>query len=516
MTNNEKPVYRFSEAPIWELQRAYYEEQGIQAWQREEVPQYITSNPAIATSYAEMIMGFLQDRARLGYTSEPVTIVELGAGSGRLAFHILKELSELMDYAGIELPPFCYVMSDLAMANVAYWQQHPSLKPFAQQGVLDFAQFDAVHDTELSLKQAGTRIGVGDLQQPLLVIANYFFDSIPQELLYVDEGQIYECDISLEFPAGAADLKPAELLGQVIPAYHYRRAAEYEQESYPYREVIKLYQQKLEDSHVLFPAVGLSCLARLGRLSQAGFVLLTADKGDHRLENWEFANAPKLIHHGSFSLEANYHAIQHVMQQQGALTLFTKHHYRNLNVGCILMLQQPMGYANTRLAYRRFVERFGPDDFFNLKAWFEEYCDQLELPQLYAFWRLSGYDAQTFLRSAKRFIELLLAGNEHQIEDIRNGMHVMWEGYYPMQEDYDLALDCATVLYQIDMFDDALFFFEHSLFSGFGQDPATLYSMAICFYEVGKEESAAEYANHALAMDPEHEGALALLALMQG
>ncbi len=90
MTHRDQKIYRFSEAPIWELQRTYYEEQGIGAWQSEEVPQYITSNPSIAVAYAEIVFGFLQDRARLGYTLEPVTILELGAGSGRLAYHIVK------------------------------------------------------------------------------------------------------------------------------------------------------------------------------------------------------------------------------------------------------------------------------------------------------------------------------------------------------------------------------------------------------------------------------------------
>jgi SAM-dependent MidA family methyltransferase len=515
MTHTKQQIYRFSEAPIWELQRSYYEEQGILAWQSEEVPLYITNNPIIAVTYAEILFGFLQDRARLGYTSAPVTILELGAGSGRLAFQILKELCELRDYAGILLPPFRYVMSDLAIKNITYWQRHRSLQPFIEQGILDFAKFDAVQDTELHLTQSGILIRPGDLEQPLLVIANYFFDSIPQELLYVDESRIYECDVSLQFPDGAADLGTSDMLEKVVPEYHYRRAAEYEQESYLYRDVIELYQQKLEDSHVLFPAIGLACLERLHELSQAGFMLLTADKGDHRLENWEYAEAPKLIHHGSFSLEANYHAIQYVFEQKGAQTLFTKHHYKNLNVGCILMLQDPISYANTRLAYRRFVDRFGPDDFFSLKAGFEGQINHMELSQLYSFWKLGGYDAQLFLQSAKRISDLLPDSGEQEMNDIRNGIHLMWEGYYPIEVKHDLALDCGMLLYQMDLFEDALLFFERSVHD-YDADTAALYPMAICCYEVGREEAARDYTQRALAMEPEHEGALALIVLLGG
>ncbi|MEV5030669.1 SAM-dependent methyltransferase [Paenibacillus sp. LPE1-1-1.1] len=515
MTNRDQQVYRFSEAPIWELQRAYFEEQGIQAWQRDEVPQYITSNPIIAMAYAEIIFGFLQDRAAQGHASEPVTIVELGAGSGQLAFHVLKELALLIDFAGIGLPPFRYVMSDLPVKNIAYWQQHRSLMPYVQQGVLDFAQFDAVKDAELHLTQSGITIRPGDLEQPLLIVANYFFDSIPQELLYVDESKIFECRVSMQVEEEDSDygLTASDRLGKLVPEYHYLRAAEYERESYPFREVIEIYKQKLEDSHILFPEIGLACLQRLGQLSQAGFALLTADKGDHRLENWEFAEPPKLIHHGSFSLTANYHAIQHTFEQKGALASFTEHHYKNLNVGCILMLPSPVSFFQTRLAYRRFVDRFGPDDFFSLKLWFDEHVETLALSQILAFWRLARYDSQLFVQSAKRIGLLLPDSGEEESEDLRQGIHAMWAGYYPLNEQQDLALDCAMLLYQLDLYEDARVFFERSLADHEG-NAEVFYCMAICCYESGHETAAASYAELALERVPKHEGAAALLALL--
>lgn len=512
MIHTEQPLYRFSESPIWELQRSYYEDQGIKAWQSGEVPQYITSNPIIAVAYAEMMFGFLQDRARLGFTSEPVTIVELGAGSGRLAFHVLMELCELTQLAGFELPPFRYVMSDLAAKNITYWQQHRSLTPFIQQGVLDFAKFDAVRDTELHLTQSGDLIRPGDLKQPLIVIANYFFDGIPQELIYVEEGKIYDCKVSLQFPDGEAAAGPTEMLEKVILDYHYHREVEYERETYPYRDVIELYREKLDDAHVLIPTIGMACLDRLSGLSQQGFLLLTADKGDHRLETWEFADPPKLIVHGSFSLTANYHAIQTYFEHKGAQSLFTTHYHNNLNVGCILMLQKPLSYASTRLGYRRFVDRFGPDDFFSMKQWFDGQIEHMGLRQILALWRLGGHDEQWLLQSANRITSLLPSCHDYEIEDIRNGIHLMWRTYYPLEEKHNLALNCGYLLFQMDLFKDALVFFEMSQ-NHSEADSQALYHLAICYYEVGVEDAAWDYAQRTLALEPEHEGALALLEL---
>lgn len=513
MTGIEQNIYRFSESPIWEMQRAYYEEQGMKAWQSEEVPLYITNNPMIATAYAEMVFGFLQDRAQLGHTTEPVTILELGAGSGRLAFHVLKELCKLRDEAGVALPSFCYCMSDFAQKNITYWQQHRSLKPFVEQGVLDFTLFDATHDTELQLTESNTIIRTGDLQQPLMIIANYFFDSIPQELIYVGDGKIHECRVSLKYPDGAGELSTSELLEQVVPEYHYDRAEEYEQESYAYRDVIKLYQERLEDSHILFPETGLSCLERLSRLSQHGFLLLTADKGDHRLENWEFAEPPEIIHHGSFSLTANYHAIQTFYEHKGAMTFFTPHHYKNLNVGSILMLHDPKSYTQTRLAYQRFINRFGPDDFFTLKEWFEEHLDQMELRQILSFWRLGRYDTELFLKSVERISYLIPTSDDEEMKDLGAGIHLMWTGYYPMESSHDLAVGCGMLLFEMDLYEDALVYFERST----NLDQANsdvLYNMAICYDEAGIEQLARDYAHKALAKDPDHEGALSLLSAL--
>lgn len=515
MTSNEQQQYRFSEAPIWELQRAYYEEKGLKAWNNDQVPQFITSNPMIATTYAEMIFGFLQDRAGQGHLTETVTILELGAGAGRLAFHILKKLCEIRDYAGIQLPPFRYVMSDLPSKNINSWQQHPGLTTFAKQGILDFARFDALQDTELNLVHAKISIRPGDLQQPLLIVANYFFDSIPQELIYVDEGKIYECEVSIQFSEEVDPNNPSDALSKIIPEYHYRRATSYEEKTYPYHDVIALYQQKLEDSHILFPVVGLTCLERLAQLSTEGFLLLTADKGDHRIENWEFAEPPELIHHGSFSLTANYHAIQHVLEQKGAHSLFTTHHYKNLNVGCILMLEEPMSYANTRLAYKRFIDRFGPDDFFSMKEWGDKQVVTMGLQQILALWRLGGYDAEWFIESSERISELLSTASDEEMLDIQSGIHLMWTGFYPLEQSYDLSLDCGSLLYEMDMFEEALAYFERSMNAN-KEEPiaAVLYSMAICSYELGSEPTALEYAHRALVQEPDNEVVLEFLTAL--
>ncbi|ANS76496.1 hypothetical protein AWM70_19530 [Paenibacillus yonginensis] len=512
MTSNKEQHYRFSEAPIWDVQRRYYEEQGTKAWNNDQVPQYITSNPMIAAAYAEVMFGFLQDRANKGEDSEPVVIVELGAGAGRFAYHVLDELCRLRDYAGISLPPFRYVMTDLALNNVLAWKEHPALQAFVAEGLLDFAQYDAVHDTVLNLVVSGTAINERELKQPLIVVANYFFDSIPQELIYVGDGKIYEADVYVQGLEHMDSLKPSEWLERIKLRYEHRRAPEYEQETYPYRDVISTYQEHLEDSHILFPAAGLTCLERLNLLSQAGFLLITADKGDHLLDHWKFAEPPELILHGSFSLTANYHAIQYFFEQRGALALFPLHHYNNINVGCILHLDKPMEYVNSRLAYRRCMERFGPDDFFNMKVWVDRHVESMGMQELLSFWRLGGYDAEFFIQSVKQISRLLPDADDDEKQDLLRGIQKMWSSYYVMEQRYDLALDAGLILFEMGMFEHSKQCLEISVQQNPDEVVSTVYyCLAVCCFELEIEEEAWTYVRKLLEMEPGHEEALALM-----
>ena len=508
--------YRFSEAPIWELQRRYYEEEGTRAWNNDQVPQYITSNPMIAAAYADMIFGFLQDLASRGQPSEPVTIVELGAGAGRLAFHVLSELRRLEQYAALQLPAYRYVMTDLPMNNIAAWREHPALQPFIAAGVLDFARFDAVKDTALHLVVSGETIDADKLGQPIVVVANYFFDSIPQELIYVGGGRVHETDVYVEYPEYWESLKPSELLGKIAIRYENRPAPEYEQRSYPYHELISFYQEQLEDSHILFPAAGLECLERLSRLSREGFLLITADKGDHLLDSWRFEEPPELILHGSFSLTANYHALRYHYERQGALGLFPPQHYKNLNVGCILHTERPSEYAQTRLAYLRSIERFGPDEFFSLKLWADRQTDEMGLQQLLSFWRLGGYDAEWFIHAAKRLSALIPEANDEEMQDLQSGIERMWSNYFIMPQRYDLALDAGLLLFEMDLCEPSKRMLELSVQHDPEEVVSTVYyCLAICCFELELEEEAWAYLGRLIELEPEHEEALALLASRQ-
>ena len=86
----------FSESMIWEINRGYYQKAGLNAWRDNDVPHHLTSNVMVGRAYAELIFGFLKDLASKGVTREKIYILELGAGHGRLSFHVIKHLQRLI------------------------------------------------------------------------------------------------------------------------------------------------------------------------------------------------------------------------------------------------------------------------------------------------------------------------------------------------------------------------------------------------------------------------------------
>ena len=90
----DKPL---SQSLLWQIQRTYFEQAGMKAWQDDVVPSNISSNPVMARAYSQIVFGYLRDcfaTAQRGEfeldPSQPLNIIELGAGSGRMAYHFLQ------------------------------------------------------------------------------------------------------------------------------------------------------------------------------------------------------------------------------------------------------------------------------------------------------------------------------------------------------------------------------------------------------------------------------------------
>ncbi|MGB8452002.1 MAG: hypothetical protein WCD89_06685 [Anaerocolumna sp.] len=75
-------------------------------------------------------------------------------------------------------------ITDLAEMNSLYWQNHSFLKPYFERRVLDCATFDITNDEAFRLRSSGEVLSEGNLKNPLILLANYTFDNLPQDPLH--------------------------------------------------------------------------------------------------------------------------------------------------------------------------------------------------------------------------------------------------------------------------------------------------------------------------------------------
>ncbi len=516
MSRPDRPWYLmeerqvFSRSLLWDLQRSYFSSRGVDAWRQGEVPHYITSNPTIARAYAEMIFAFRQDQERVAPGGEPIHVCELGAGCGRFAFHFLRRLLQLCRESGTAPEGFRYILTDFTQSNLDAWRRHPRFLPFFEIGLLDMALFDLDGSTELALQVGGGALTPGALQRPLAVIANYVFDGVPQDLFYFKDGIAHHCLVSLASPQDPGTVDVADLLGGIRTRYEYQRLYDGPYEEAEFSALVDGYRRGLNDAHVFFPATGLRCLRRLKALSQAGLILLSADKGNHRLSRIAQESPPRLASHGSFSVSVNYHAFQFFCEQTGGTALVQEYPHQGIEVICLLMVKGAEDCVATRQAYRNRVAEFGPDDFFTLTKRFERHLAEMTVAEILSYMRFNHYDAHGLVRVLPRLIELAPELSEDEIPALRSTMDRTWEEYFTLGEAWDLAFAIGCFLYEVNDFRAALSYFERAQ-EIYGRDTGTLYNMAACHRMLNQPRQARALLQRVIGTDPANEPARALL-----
>lgn len=128
-----EPLRRFDRAALWEGHFAYYREEGLGPWQRQEVPDGATSF-GFALQAAHFAHGMsLPDR--------PLEIWELGAGTGAFAARFLRALARIQ---GRPEPRCRYVLTDLSARTVEAACHRPDLRPAIDAGLLIPATLDVL------------------------------------------------------------------------------------------------------------------------------------------------------------------------------------------------------------------------------------------------------------------------------------------------------------------------------------------------------------------------------------
>jgi tetratricopeptide (TPR) repeat protein len=493
---------RLSQSVLWRLQRRFFERRGVAAWSEGVVPHHVTTSAFLARAYSRVAEGFARDWAGRLDPAQPVYIVELGAGSGRLAFHMLRSLAPAGRAGDAQRGRFCYVLSDFAEANLAAWRAHPALAPWLDAGLLDIARFDAEHDAAIALERSGAVLSPGRVANPVIAIANYVFDGLPLDAFSVAGGELHEWRVRLCSARPDADLDDPEILARarlacdqrpVPPGAYYGDAA---LDGALGRAVED--HRALADAAFTFPTASLACVRRLSALAGGRLLVLSSDKGEPRDAG---QTGPAITLHGSFSIAVNYRAVAHFVDDAGGEALVPAERPHAIATCAFVLGPPPGGAAETRRAYADAIDAQRPDDLFAIEQGLEAAYPSLSLAQWIAYLRFTGCDPKLVADALPHLAALAAGATATERAELARVLVQAYDGHLDIGESLDLGFELGVLASALGAWREALALLSSSLACR-APSARGLFRIAVCHAELGEAASARARLDDALALDP--------------
>ncbi|HEY3769605.1 MAG TPA: SAM-dependent methyltransferase [Candidatus Angelobacter sp.] len=498
-----------SQSVIWRLQEKFYAQRGLKAWTEDLVPSYITNNPLIAEMYAEIVAAYLEDcLAHTQKSSPPISaenplrILELGAGTGKFSCLFLRNISALLQEKKIAPQVIRYCLADCSETLIAEWRANRDLAEFVDAGILEFKLVRAAA-SRTSEESQPQKAGA-----PLVVIANYVFDSLPQDAFIVAHGNISEALITTTSPAnenstvGAQSLSSLQLSFKNVPVAPDRYADK------SWSAILEHYRKSLPAATILFPSAALSLLQELNKSCDGRMMVLAADKGFTREDELAFSQGtPSMEFHGGghcFSQQVNFDAFARYFWSIGGEALLPQKHFSALNICAFLQHPPAHEFSATRKAYEHAVNGFGPDDLFTLMSWMNAHLEETSVLQAMTVLRLTRWDTTAFLRLFPIIARQLRTVTAER-HDLRQAVLNTWANRYPVTHSENvLAFNCGVVLLELRYFAEGLAMFKTSE-QDFGRSATTSYNLGLCAQGLGHSAEALDYMIDACNLDPTFE-----------
>ncbi len=487
VTYNIQGETRFSESLMWQINRDFYQQKGISAWSNSIVPHQITNSSSAATTYAELIYAFLKDVESNADSTDKVYILELGAGHGRLSYNILKRLDQLILDGGGCSTEYCYILSDMVESNLAFYDKHPKLQEYYTRGLLDIAYFDAELSHELELRKSGVRIGPSELEQPILTIANYFFDSLPNELYYFQDGNGYTCAVSIDSLTDPQGKNAHELIEDMELTFHRSIVDGFQFENEAFNKILTRYRLECSNTYILFPQIAMECIANISSFSKKGLVVLMMDKGYKEIQELSARKKPDFVKHGSFSFWVNFHALSQFCIINGGSSMFDSNTNFSIDLGCLSLIKEPFHCQLFKEAYRKHSHQQNLDDYNSMKKIVYKNLPNVNLSELLGLIRLSSYDSSIFINLLPSIKQLSNNVSMKERTRLKQTIIAVWSGYYPIEEEYDLPYELGGLMYDLGYYNEALGYFKASS-ETFGNKIDVDYNQILCHYQLREDE----------------------------
>lgn len=491
---------RFSQSALWRMQREYFDKEGINAWAN-QVPFYITSNPFIANTYAEIVLALIKDYVAKNpdAVNHPFYIMELGTGSGRFSFFFVKTILALLKKSGLQDIKICYIMSDFTKHNVEFWENHHAIEDYIKQGIIDFAIYDMEAERPITLIRHNIKLTSEILKNPLILFANYIFDTISHDSFAVHEGKLYELLLTLTTDeTNMQDNRPVSMEEIKVDYSVHEIKSNYYHDTH-LDPILLEYKKELKESSFLFPIGSLKAIKFLRKLANDKLLIISTDKGYSSLSSLDNLGHPSISFHGSFSMMVNFHAIASYFKNVGGDALLQtprKGIKTSLFCSGFTLDEMPL----TKMAAEKWVEGFSPSDYFTLHRRISDSFQECTLDTIAAHLNLSDWDPHIYLKLASRVIALVPEADRDTLQFLATNMPKMAANYYHMPKTECILFEIAVFYHAVKQYPEAIEYYLKAL-PFVGEQFGLYYNLALCYHYLEKNEEALKYFKKAISLD---------------
>jgi tetratricopeptide (TPR) repeat protein len=393
------------------------------------------------------------------------------------------------------------VMSDITPANLEFYEQHHALQPFIKAKLIDFALWNMETTAPIKLKNAGLELNPETLVNPLILLANYLFDTLSHDAFHIKESQLYELQLSLKTPAANLKGEQVQNLEKIETAYDLR-AIEPNYYDDPHLDApLKLYQQELVDTSLLYPIGSMRALQRLSKLAKGKLLVLSTDKGYSTLDALDHHNHPTLSFHGSFSLMVNFHALSLFCEAQDG-DAFLQSTRKGIKTSCFSLGLKLADLPQTQAALERNLEAFSPGDYFIVHRRVSDSYESCELDFLAAHLHLTRWDPHMYLKMKNRLISLVPNADRDTLAFMAQHMPTLAANYYFLPQSECILFEIGVFFHALKAYEEAIGYYELS-HEFIGEQFSLWYNIGLCWYSLDEKEQAVRYFKKAKHLNSE-------------
>ncbi|KAK8794170.1 hypothetical protein JH06_0410 [Blastocystis sp. subtype 4] len=494
---------------IWDLQDQFYIRKGPSCWTDAIVPHFVTSNSYIAYQYANCILGYIRDyyNSPNANNEEPIYIVEVGAGHGKLGFLILNHLADLKEFMpeGVKRP-FVYVITDFTSNIVEFCQKHKRMQEHITEGVVDFAVFNCEKDSEMTLLISGKKLSEETIKTPVIAISNYLFNGLREDALSIANGKVSEAYISISTDREEPDKLDPEIISRMKVDWSYKPIEELDKH---YSEeyllpIIRHYADNNTNLNVLLPVGALRFVRSLQKMSHNNFLLLSADKAHSHEEDMKLSKEnPHMAIHGSFSFMTNFHAMHLYFVNNKGESYHTPY-YSGLQVAAFVMGETPI--SEFQFAWENVLLAFDPDSFSQLQRCIRDETPSPSLKNILALVRLSHYESEVFYKFKQVLVDHIPYASDKMQSDFKNDILHIANNFYPLSTSKDVDFDLGRLSMGLRDYETSIALFKKSM-DLCGEHYVTWHNLGICYYYIDNMTESMNSFDKCLKIQPEYQDA---------